>query len=109
MRDATSSSRTNWLWAELMQRSFGFDVLAMIETGQHTLAWARVRQGLTKVEAVGTLAFYLIDMATRMYRPQLRMQFVEPYPSDLGVLAECLEAGETFANAFVEEAIEAGV
>jgi hypothetical protein len=28
---------------------------------------------------------------------------------DVGVLAECLEAGETFANAFVEEAIEAGV
>jgi len=30
--DATSS-RTNWLWAELMQRSFGFDVLACPRCG----------------------------------------------------------------------------
>ena len=31
--DATSSSRTNLLWAELMQRSFGFDVLACPRCG----------------------------------------------------------------------------
>jgi hypothetical protein len=73
---------------------------------QHTLAWARVRHGLTRAEAVGALGFYLIDMAARMYRRQLRMQYVEPYLSDLCALAECLSEGETFADAFGEAALE---
>jgi hypothetical protein len=32
------------------------------------------------------------------------MQYVEPYLSDLGILAECLSAGETFAGAFGDAA-----
>jgi hypothetical protein len=39
-------------------------------------------------------------MAARMYRRQLRMPYVEPYLNDLSALAECLSAGETFADAF---------
>ena len=30
---ATDRPKTNWLWAELMQRSFGFDVLACPRCG----------------------------------------------------------------------------
>jgi hypothetical protein len=78
-----------------------------IDMEQRTLAWARARQELTNVEALGTLAFYLIDMAARMYRRQLRMQYVEPYLTDLSVLAECLEAGETFVDAFGGDDVEA--
>jgi hypothetical protein len=77
---------------------------AMKQVERHTLAWARARQGLTRTEAVGALAFYLIDMAARMYRRQLRMQYVEPYLNDLSALAECLSAGETFAGAFGDAA-----
>jgi len=66
---------------------------------RHTLAWARARHGLTNTEAVGALAFYLIDVAARMYLRRLPMEYVEPYLRDLGVLAECLAAGETFAEA----------
>ena len=69
-------------------------------TGQTTLAWARDRQGLTNVEAIGALAFYLIDTVARMCRRQHPLQYVEPYLRDLRVLAECLSAGETFAGAF---------
>jgi len=32
---ASIPPRTNWLWAELMQRSFGFDVLACPRCGDH--------------------------------------------------------------------------
>jgi len=71
---------------------------------RRTLAWACVRHGLTRVEAVGTLAFYLIDMAARMYRRRLRLQYIETYLADLSALADCLRAGETFAGAFGEEA-----
>jgi hypothetical protein len=75
-----------------------------MEMGQTTLAWARNRQGLTNVEAIGALAFYLIDTVARMCRRQHPMQYVEPYLSDLGVLAECLGAGETLAEAFGDAA-----
>jgi hypothetical protein len=81
-------------WIEHLRSS------ATMQPYQRTLAWARVRHGLTNAEAVGTLAFYLIDVAARMYRRQLRMQYVAPYLRDLTVLAECLVAGETFAHAF---------
>ena len=64
-------------------------------TGQTTLAWARDRQGLTSVEAIGALAFYLIDTVARMCRRQHPVQNVEPYLRDLRVLAECQSAGET--------------
>jgi hypothetical protein len=67
---------------------------------RQTLAWARARHRLTNTEAVGALAFYLIDVAARMYLRRLPMQYVQPYLSDLGVLAECLASGETFADAF---------
>jgi hypothetical protein len=87
-------------WIECLRSS------AMKAVEQHTLAWARVRHGLTRAEAVGALGFYLIDMAARMYRRQLRMQYVEPYLSDLCALAECLSEGETFADAFGEAALE---
>jgi len=75
-----------------------------METSQTTLKWARARQGLTNVEAIGALAFYLIDTVARMCRRQHPMQYVEPYLSDLGILAECLSAGETFACAFGDAA-----
>lgn len=84
-------------WIECLRSS------PMKQVEQRTLAWARARQGLTRVEAVGALAFYLIDMAARMYRRQLRMQYVEPYLKELRVLAECLSAGETFVAAFGAE------
>ncbi|HEY1308579.1 MAG TPA: phosphotransferase [Vicinamibacterales bacterium] len=71
---------------------------------QHTLAWASARHGLTIDQAVGTLAFYLIDLTARMYRRQVPMAYVEPYLRDLAVLAECLLAGETFADAFRDTA-----
>jgi hypothetical protein len=64
-----------------------------------TLAWARARHGLTNTQAVGALAFYMIDVAARMYLRRLRMDYVEPYLRDLGVLADSLASGETFANA----------
>jgi hypothetical protein len=74
------------------------------DVDRRTLAWACVRHGLTRVEAVGTLAFYLIDVTARMYRRRLRLQYIEPYLVDLRALADCLRAGETFAGAFGEEA-----
>jgi hypothetical protein len=68
---------------------------------QRTLGWARQRHGLSDAEAVGTLAFYLIDMAARMYhRPLVPMQYVEPILGDLVAFAECLVSGETLADAF---------
>jgi phosphotransferase family enzyme len=77
---------------------------ATMERGQTTLAWARDRQGLTKVEAIGALAFYLVDTVARMCRRQHPMRYVAPFLSDLGILAECLEAGETLADAFGDAA-----
>jgi hypothetical protein len=67
---------------------------------RQTLAWAQARHGLTNTKAVGALAFYLIDVAARMYLRRLPMVYVEPYLRDLGVLAESLASGETFAAAF---------
>jgi hypothetical protein len=67
---------------------------------QQTLAWARARHRLTNTEAVGALAFYLIDVAARMYMRRVPFLFVEPYLRDLGVLADSLASGETFADAF---------
>jgi len=67
---------------------------------QQTLAWARARHRLTNTEAVGALAFYLIDVAARMYMRRVPFSFVEPYLGDLGVLADSLASGETFAGAF---------
>jgi|SoiMethySBSTD1v2_1073268.scaffolds.fasta_scaffold305471_2 hypothetical protein len=67
---------------------------------RRTLAWACVRHGLTRVEAVGALAFYLIDMTARMYRRRARLQYIEPYLVDLSALADSLHAGETFADTF---------
>jgi len=67
---------------------------------RQTLAWARARHGLTSTEAVGALAFYSIDVAARMYLRRLQMDWVEPYLSDLRVLADLLAAGETFADTF---------
>jgi hypothetical protein len=67
---------------------------------RQTLAWARARYRLTSTQAVGALAFYLIDVAARMYMRRVPMPFVEPYLKDLGVLADSLASGETFADAF---------
>jgi len=67
---------------------------------RQTLAWARARHRLTNTEAVGALAFYLVDVAARMYRRRVPFPFVEPYLSDLAVLADSLASGETFGEAF---------
>jgi predicted trehalose synthase len=67
---------------------------------RQTLAWARARHGLTNTDAVGALAFYMVDVAARIYLRRVRMEYVEPYLSDLCVLADTLAAGETFADAF---------
>jgi hypothetical protein len=66
---------------------------------RQTLAWARARHRLTNTEAMGALAFYLIDVAARMYRRGVPFPFVEPYLNDLAVLADSLASGETFAEA----------
>jgi hypothetical protein len=70
------------------------------EAYQRTLGWARVRHGLSQQAATGTLAFYLINVVARMCRRQLPMPYVEPVLGDLVAFAECLCAGETFADAF---------
>jgi hypothetical protein len=71
-----------------------------VDPYRQTLVWARARCRLTHLEAVGALAFYLIDVAARMYLRRLRIEYVQPYLNDLGVLADTLAAGETFADAF---------
>lgn len=68
-----------------------------------TLAWAQSRYGLTRSQAVGTLAYYLIDVIARMYRRRVAM-YLEPYVTELGVLADCLESGERFEEAFGDRA-----
>ena len=65
-----------------------------------TLAWARARSGLTAEEAVGALAYYLIDMTARMNRRQIVIRYVEPYVRDLRVLAQSLATDSTIVDRF---------
>jgi hypothetical protein len=90
-RPAASRSPANWI--ACLRSPYA-------DPYQQTLAWARARHSLTNTEAVGALAFYLIDVAARMYLRRLPMEYVEPYLSDLRALADCLASGETFADAF---------
>jgi hypothetical protein len=91
LRNPASSWAPNWI--ACLRSSSGVPY-------RQTLAWARARHRLTNTETVGALAFYLIDVAARMYLRRLPMEYVQPYLSDLRVLADSLASGETFAEAF---------
>jgi hypothetical protein len=73
------------------------------EPYRRTLAWARDRNGLTNTEAIGALAFYLIDITARMYRRKVVMGYVQPYLNEVAALADALMAGETFADALGDQ------
>jgi hypothetical protein len=66
---ATVPTRTNWLWAELMRRSFGFDVLACPRCGNHLELIALIQDPKVIRRILGHLGLPTTVPAARSARP----------------------------------------
>jgi hypothetical protein len=66
---ATVPPRTNWLWADLMQRSFGFDVLARPRCGDRLALIAFIEDSKVIRRILGHLGLPTTVPAARSARP----------------------------------------
>jgi hypothetical protein len=71
-------------------------------TSRRVLSWARARYGLTPAQALGALAYYVVDFATRIHSRRVPWQLSAPYVAEVERLSGALQAGLPLERIFFD-------